>query len=46
MPEVLADVTPDAVADLDLVPGLEVWVSVKASELTVYSAVDGPWAVP
>ena len=46
VPEVLADVTPDAVADLDLAPGLAVWVSVKASELTVYSAVDGPWAVP
>jgi molybdate transport system ATP-binding protein len=35
-PDVLADVTTDAVADLDLAAGAEVWVSVKASELTVY----------
>jgi molybdate transport system ATP-binding protein len=35
-PDVLADVTPDAVADLDLSPGAEVWVSVKATDLTVY----------
>jgi molybdate transport system ATP-binding protein len=35
-PDVLADVTPDAVADLDLAAGAEVWVSVKATELTVY----------
>ena len=35
-PDVLADVTPDAVAELDLAAGAEVWVSVKASELTVY----------
>ena len=39
-PDILADVTPDAVADLDLAAGTEVWVSVKASELTVYPAVD------
>jgi molybdate transport system ATP-binding protein len=35
-PDVLADVTPDAVADLDLAAGAEIWVSVKATELTVY----------
>ena len=35
-PDVLADVTPAAVADLDLAAGAAVWVSVKASELTVY----------
>jgi molybdate transport system ATP-binding protein len=39
-PDVLADLTPDAVADLDLAAGARVWVSVKASELTVYPAVD------
>jgi molybdate transport system ATP-binding protein len=41
-PDVLADLTPDAVADLDLGDGARVWVSVKASELTVYPAVDEP----
>jgi molybdate transport system ATP-binding protein len=35
-PDVLADVTADAVADLDLAAGAEVWVSVKATELAVY----------
>jgi molybdate transport system ATP-binding protein len=35
-PDVLADVTTDAVADLDLAAGAEVWVSVKATELAVY----------
>ena len=35
-PDVLADVTPDAVAELDLAAGAEVWVSVKATELSVY----------
>jgi molybdate transport system ATP-binding protein len=39
-PDILADITPDAVADLNLAPGTEVWVSVKASELTVYPATD------
>ena len=32
-PTVLADVTPAAVAELDLAPGAPVWVSVKATEL-------------
>ena len=35
-PDVLADVTPDAVADLDLSAGAAVWVSVKATDLAVY----------
>jgi molybdate transport system ATP-binding protein len=35
-PDVLVDVTPAAVAELALRPGLAVWVSVKATELDVY----------
>jgi molybdate transport system ATP-binding protein len=35
-PVVLADVTTDAVADLELATGSEIWVSVKATEVTVY----------
>lgn len=35
---VLADVTPLAVADLELEPGVGVWASVKATEITVYPA--------
>jgi molybdate transport system ATP-binding protein len=34
----LADITPAAVADLGLVPGATVWVSVKATEVQVYPA--------
>jgi molybdate transport system ATP-binding protein len=34
----LADVTPLAVADLSLEPGLAVWCSVKATEISVYPA--------
>ena len=34
--ELSADVTPRAVADLDLVPGTEVYLSVKATEVAVY----------
>jgi molybdate transport system ATP-binding protein len=34
----LADVTPLAVADLSLAPGVEVWAAVKATEITVYPA--------
>jgi molybdate transport system ATP-binding protein len=33
---VIAEVTPAAVADLDLVPGRRVWASIKASEIEVY----------
>jgi len=35
---VSADVTPAAVADLDLTPGEELWVSVKATETNAYPA--------
>ncbi len=34
----LADVLPESVADLGLVPGTEVWASAKATELTVLPA--------
>jgi len=34
----LADVTPLAVADLALGPGVEVWAAVKATEVSVYPA--------
>jgi len=37
-PPVLADVTSAAVAELDLSPGVEVWVSVKATETHGYPA--------
>lgn len=36
--DVLADVTAGAVADLGLVPGREVWATVKATETSVYPA--------
>ena len=35
---IVAEVTAAAVADLDLRPGADVWVSVKATEVTVYPA--------
>jgi molybdate transport system ATP-binding protein len=35
---IVAEVTPGAVKDLDLAEGGEVWVSVKATEITVYPA--------
>jgi molybdate transport system ATP-binding protein len=35
-PAVLADLTPDAVRDLDLTRGRQVWLSVKATETDVY----------
>ncbi|MGB7980483.1 MAG: ABC transporter ATP-binding protein [Candidatus Nanopelagicales bacterium] len=35
-PPIIADVTPAAVAELGLGPGVPVWVSVKATELVVY----------
>jgi molybdate transport system ATP-binding protein len=34
----LADVTPLAVADLALAPGVAVWAAVKATEVSVYPA--------
>jgi molybdate transport system ATP-binding protein len=36
-PSALADVTPAAVAELSLVTGAEVWLTVKATELEVYA---------
>jgi molybdate transport system ATP-binding protein len=36
--DVLADVTPEAVRELDLAPGREVWVSVKETALRRYPA--------
>jgi molybdate transport system ATP-binding protein len=36
--ELLADVTPEATAELGLVPGREVWLSVKESAVSSYSA--------
>ena len=35
---IIAEVTPAAVTDLDLAEGGEVWVSVKATEISVYPA--------
>jgi molybdate transport system ATP-binding protein len=32
----VAEVTPGAVAELDLVPGAAVWATVKAVDLAVY----------
>jgi molybdate transport system ATP-binding protein len=43
-PPVLADVTPAAVAELDLRPGREIWLAVKATDLEVYAP--GPAAGP
>lgn len=37
-PDVLADVTPAAVAELGLRPGAPVWLSVKATEVDVYAS--------
>lgn len=34
----IADITPSALASLELRPGAEIWVSVKATEVTVYPA--------
>jgi molybdate transport system ATP-binding protein len=34
--DLVAEVTPDAVRDLGLQPGLEVWAAVKATEITTY----------
>jgi molybdate transport system ATP-binding protein len=41
-PPALVDVTPAAVADLSLVAGADVWLSVKATELEVYTHSDKP----
>jgi molybdate transport system ATP-binding protein len=39
-PHALVDVTPAAVSDLSLDPGSQVWLSVKATDLEVYSRSD------
>ena len=36
-PPVLVDVTPASVAELELAPGRQVWLSVKATDLDVYN---------
>jgi molybdate transport system ATP-binding protein len=41
-PPALVDVTPAAVADLSLVAGTDVWLTVKATDLEVYSHGDAP----
>ena len=38
MSSILAEITPSAVAELELRPGSEVWAAVKASDIDVYSA--------
>jgi molybdate transport system ATP-binding protein len=39
-PSALVDVTPAAVAELSLSPGSQVWLTVKATELEVYTSAD------
>src|SRR5262249_11629884 len=41
-PSALVDLTPDAVAELDLVEGSEVWLSTKATDLDVYTDPEWP----
>ncbi len=38
VPTAVAEVTPAAVADLDLHPGVAVWLSAKATEVSIYPA--------
>lgn len=40
--ELLADVTPDSTAELGLVPGREVWLSVKETSVETYSVSASP----
>jgi molybdate transport system ATP-binding protein len=37
-PRLVAEVTPAAIAELGLAEGTDVWVSVKATDVQVYSA--------
>jgi molybdate transport system ATP-binding protein len=37
-PPIVAEVTAEAIADLDIAPGHPVWVAVKATEVSVYPA--------
>jgi molybdate transport system ATP-binding protein len=41
-PDLRADVTPPAVAQLGLVAGAQVWASVKATEVTVFETAGTP----
>jgi molybdate transport system ATP-binding protein len=41
-PDLLADVTPEAVAELRLQPGSPVWLSVKATAIRTYAAAPVP----
>jgi molybdate transport system ATP-binding protein len=36
-PDTVADVTPEAIGDLDLIVGAQVWLSVKATDLTIHT---------
>ncbi|MBO0775809.1 MAG: ABC transporter ATP-binding protein, partial [Actinobacteria bacterium] len=45
-PPALVDVTPAAVADLQLGPGSPVWLAVKATDLEVYSRAAPPVSPP
>jgi molybdate transport system ATP-binding protein len=40
--DLLADVTPEAVSELGLTPGREVWLSVKETAVRSYAATPGP----
>ena len=40
-PPALVDVTPAAVAELSLTPGSQVWLTVKATDLEVYTRDHG-----
>jgi molybdate transport system ATP-binding protein len=41
-PDLLADVTPEAVAELRLAPGSPVWLSVKATAVRTYAGAGAP----
>jgi molybdate transport system ATP-binding protein len=40
-----ADVTPAAVADLAVEPGVHLWFAVKATEVHIYPIAPGPMPV-
>jgi molybdate transport system ATP-binding protein len=42
----IADVTPAAAAELELVPGRRVWAAVKATEISVYGVATGAGDTP
>ena len=45
-PSALVDITPDAVAELDLAAGAEVWLSAKATDVDVYPEPGQPPDAP